>query len=85
MHQKFGDMAYKIPPKRVFAYHPDYINQVLKTNAKNYQKGTTFEPLQVILGNGLVNSEGDTWKNSRRIVGNEFNNINIIPLFRAHD
>ena len=41
---------------------------------KKIKKGTTFEPLKVILENGLVNSERDTWKNSRRIVGNEFNN-----------
>jgi len=74
MHKKYGDIALiKYPQKRVFVYHPDYINQVLKTNAKNYRKGKTFEPLKVILGNGLVNSEGEVWKNSRRIVGNEFN------------
>lgn len=74
MHQRYGDIVLvKYPQKRIFVYHPDYIYKILKENSKNYRKGKAFEPLKLLLGNGLVTSEGDTWKNSRRIIGNEFN------------
>ena len=74
MHERYGDIVLvKYPQKRIFIYHPEYIYQVLKENSKNYRKGKAFEPLKFLLGNGLVTSEGETWKNSRRIIGNEFN------------
>ncbi len=81
MHQRFGDIVLvKYPQKRVFVYHPDYIHYILKENSKNYGKGKAFEPLKFLLGNGLVTSEGDIWKNSRRIIGNEFNSKAIIKF-----
>ncbi len=74
MHDRYGDIVLvKYPQKRIFIYHPNDIYKILKDNSKNYRKGVAFEPLKLLLGNGLVTSEGDTWKNSRRIVGNEFN------------
>ena len=81
MHKRYGDIVLlKYPQKRIFVYHPEYIYQILKENSKNYRKGKGFEPLRILLGNGLVTSDGDTWKNSRRIVGNEFNSKSIIKL-----
>ena len=81
MHKRYGDIVLlKYPQKRIFVYHPEYIYQILKENSKNYRKGKGFEPLRILLGNGLVTSDGDTWKNSRRIVGNEFNSKSIIKF-----
>ncbi|MFN6946577.1 MAG: cytochrome P450 [Cytophagaceae bacterium] len=46
---------------------PEYIEHVMVKNNKNYKKGRSYEPLKLILGNGLLTSEGDFWKRQRRI------------------
>ncbi len=48
--------------------HPDAVRHVLVDNQKNYDKQTPgFDNLRVILGNGLVTSEGAFWRRQRRI------------------
>ena len=48
--------------------HPKLVEHVLVTNVKNYVKQTRgYEMLRVVLGNGLVTSEGTFWKRQRRI------------------
>ncbi len=85
LHKKYGDIVYlKYPQKVIFGFHPEIVNYILKENSKNFKKGKRFQPLSSLLGNGLVISEGDIWKKSRRIVGNEFNPKAIkrfVPLF----
>ncbi len=47
---------------------PMLAQHVLVTNVKNYVKQTrAYEMLRMVLGNGLVTSEGDFWKRQRRI------------------
>ena len=41
---------------------PDEIQQVLQSHHKNYHKSPFYEQLKLALGNGLLNSEGDFWK-----------------------
>ena len=48
--------------------HPDHVRHVLVDNQKNYDKETPgFDQLRIILGNGLLTSEGAFWKRQRRI------------------
>ena len=48
--------------------HPRFVQHVLVTNSKNYVKQTRgYEMLRMVLGNGLVTSEGTFWKRQRRI------------------
>lgn len=48
--------------------HPKFVQHVLVTNSRNYVKQTRgYEMLRLVLGNGLVTSEGDFWKRQRRI------------------
>ena len=48
--------------------HPSLVNHVLVTNPKNYVKQTRgYEMLRMVLGNGLVTSDGAFWKRQRRI------------------
>lgn len=42
--------------------------QVLITNQDNYRKGLEYELLRVVLGEGLLTSEGETWRKQRRLV-----------------
>lgn len=47
--------------------HPELAQYVLQENHKNYLKGDAYEVLALLLGNGLINSEGDFWKRQRRL------------------
>src|SRR6266571_1210926 len=57
---------------RVEAYgvfHPDGAQQVLAGNADNYGKtDDVYEEVRILLGNGLLTSEGDVWKRQKRLV-----------------
>jgi len=49
-------------------FSPAGAQQVLAENNKNYGKQTRgFKNLRYVLGNGLLTSEGETWKRQRRI------------------
>jgi len=59
--------------------HPDYIDEVLVANARNFHKNRTtrMRPLNLLLGNGLVSSEGDFWKRQRRLAQPAFHRDRI--------
>jgi cytochrome P450 len=50
-----------------FAYH------VLVENWQNYVKGRFIERVALLLGNGLMVSEGEVWKRQRRMIQPSFN------------
>ena len=59
----------------VIIRHPDHVQHVLQTNRSNYPKRTrVLDRLGLVLGQGLVNSEGELWRQQRR---------RIQPFFHA--
>jgi cytochrome P450 len=49
--------------------HPDHLHDVLVANASSFAKThTAFQALGRVLGEGLLTSDGDTWKRQRRLV-----------------
>ncbi|HYO13783.1 MAG TPA: cytochrome P450 [Thermoanaerobaculia bacterium] len=48
--------------------HPRDIEHVLKTNHRNYTKGTNFKLIKSFAGEGLFLSEGDFWRSQRKLV-----------------
>ena len=72
--QRYGD-AYFVdsadgsqPGLYVFR-HPDHVEQVLVTKARSFSKQhSAFRTIGQVLGNGLLNSDGDTWRRQRRLV-----------------
>jgi len=49
--------------------HPDHVGQVLVHNNTNYVKGEQFQRLLgPLLGNGILNSEGEEWRRNRHLV-----------------
>jgi cytochrome P450 len=69
LHERFGDL-YRVysPGRRRYAYvvrHPDDVKRVLVSNHGNYIKGFGLDRVKVLLGNGLVTSEGDFWRSQR--------------------
>jgi cytochrome P450 len=45
--------------------HPDDVKRVLVSNHRNYTKGTGLDRVRILLGNGIMTSEGELWKRQR--------------------
>ena len=70
--ERFGDLYRVFSPTRgVYNYvinHPDDIKQVLLSNHRNYTKGEGMDRVKILLGNGIMTSEGDFWRRQRRMM-----------------
>ncbi len=65
---------------------PDDIRRVLLTNRTNYVKGAGLERVRVLLGNGLIVSDGELWARQRRLIQPAFQgNVNrsFAPLVQS--
>ena len=59
---------------------PEYAYHVLVVNWQNYVKGRIIERVALLLGNGLMVSEGEFWKQQRRMIQPMFNYESFGPL-----
>jgi len=48
--------------------NPADIKRVLVTNHRNYTKGVGLDRVKILLGNGIMTSEGATWRRQRRMI-----------------
>src|SRR3984957_18194674 len=73
---RFGDIYRVFAPARgVYHYvinHPDDIKRVLLSNHRNYTKGEGMDRVKILLGNGIMTSEGDFWRRQRRMMQPSF-------------
>lgn len=62
-----------------FLYHPDDIEYVVSSNAKNFFKAMSLRSnfFHRLVGNGLLTSEGETWKRQRRLAQPAFHRQRI--------
>jgi cytochrome P450 len=83
---QYGDIYRVFAPARgVFNYvinHPDDIKRVLLSNHRNYTKGEGMDRVKILLGNGIMTSEGDFWRRQRRMMQPGFHR-RIIDQFTA--
>ncbi|MEX2589464.1 MAG: cytochrome P450, partial [Chitinophagales bacterium] len=78
------ESVYKVsnPLRKVYvAHHPDAIKHVLQDNNKNYHKSFAYRILKILLGNGLLTSEGDFWRKQRRLAQPAFHRQRLANLF----
>ncbi|HXY75911.1 MAG TPA: cytochrome P450 [Steroidobacteraceae bacterium] len=57
-----------VPTRRSYTYvihHPDDIKRVLVSNHRNYTKGLGLDRVKILLGKGIMTSEGELWKRQR--------------------
>jgi enediyne biosynthesis protein E7 len=70
--RRFGDVFQVQTAGRANAIwvvsHPDDVKRVLVSNQANYTKGTGLERVKMLLGNGLIVSEGAFWRRQRRMI-----------------
>ena len=62
--------------------HPDYVDHVLRVNWQNYRKGQAIKRIGMLLGNGLMVSEGELWKKQRQMIQPSFHDESIGRLTR---
>jgi cytochrome P450 len=66
---KYGGIA-RIPIRGKFLYlvsDPDLLHELLVTHRQSYTKNTRYHHMKVLVGQGLLLSEGDEWKRQRLI------------------
>ncbi len=83
--QQYGD-CYRVPSvsRDADTYvinHPDWVRRVLVSNHRNYIKGVGIERVRVLLGNGLMASEGERWRRQRRMLQPGFHKPRIASFF----
>jgi cytochrome P450 len=66
---RLGDI-YRVyaPGRKAYTYvitHPDDVKRVLVANHRNYTKGIGLDRVKILLGMGLMTSEGELWKRQR--------------------
>jgi cytochrome P450 len=68
--EQFGDIYQSSLYGRLFyvVSHPDYADHVLRKNWRNYKKGLAIKQVALLLGTGLMVSEGELWKRQRRMI-----------------
>jgi len=80
----YGDICQiSSPTRRSTSYlinHPDYIKHVLVKNNANYTKGVGFERVKLLLGNGIIVSDGPFWRRQRRMIQPAFDRRLIAAL-----
>jgi enediyne biosynthesis protein E7 len=69
---QYGDafrMYASVTGARIYVFsHPDHVRRVLVDNHQNYTKGIGIERVGILLGKGIMVSEGDQWRRQRRMI-----------------
>lgn len=77
---EYGDIAYfRLGAQHVFLVNePEYIRQILVTNQNNFTKSRALQRAKVLLGEGLLTSEGGFHLRQRRLVQPAFHRPRLI-------
>jgi cytochrome P450 len=84
LSEEYGDIAhYKIGPNHiVFLNHPDYIREVLVVQNDNFVKERTVRRSKMLLGEGMITSEGAEHRTQRQVAQPAFHRQRI-PEYAA--
>jgi enediyne biosynthesis protein E7 len=82
--QRHGDLFRVEPVKGTravhVASHPDHVQRLLVANRANYVKGRGFERVRMLLGNGLIVSDGEHWLKQRKLCQPAFHKSKVAAL-----
>ena len=69
---RYGDYCLIKPVSRakntILINDPDGVKTILVKNHENYEKGPGFERVKMLLGNGIIVSDGAYWRKQRRMI-----------------
>jgi cytochrome P450 len=83
---RYGDI-YRVfaPGRKSYTFvinHPDDVKRVLVGNHRNYTKGVGLDRVKILLGNGIMTSEGELWRRQRYMMQPMFHR-RVITEFAA--
>ena len=84
--EDFGDMVALTRQNGRLAYFINdafEVRRILARRHAKYRKGPGFERVKMLLGNGLIVSDGDVWRRSRRMIQPAFSRQNVHRLLAA--
>jgi cytochrome P450 len=83
--EQYGDMFYyRAGWLHVYYFnHPDLVEYVLVRNPHNFVKGPVFRKAGLILGEGLITSDGEHWRRQRRLSQPGFTRDHIVEYSRC--
>jgi len=72
--REFGDLCHvKLGPLHLYiVVKPEHVHHVLVRNPDNYIKGNGYNGFRLLVGQGLVTSDGDLWRQQRRLIQPSF-------------
>jgi cytochrome P450 len=75
MKEQHGDaMQLRFGHQSLYLFlNPDYNREILVDKADQFIKGKQYDPLRILLGNGLLTSIGKDWSKQRRMLNPLFN------------
>lgn len=85
LQQQYGNIFSVNSSKNITSYFindPTLIKALLIKKHSNYRKGPGFERIKMLLGNGLIVSDGDTWRRARTMIQPTFARQNIHKLIQ---
>ena len=83
LHREYGDMVSMVKPNGRLAYFVNdgvEVRRILARRHSKYHKGPGFERVKMLLGNGLIVSDGDVWRRSRTMIQPAFSRQNVHRL-----
>ncbi|HEU4559218.1 MAG TPA: cytochrome P450 [Longimicrobium sp.] len=82
VHREHGDVSrWRFGPRRVYMLaHPELVREVMVTHHKNFIKSKALQRARVILGEGLLTSEGEHHLRQRRLAQPAFHRERIAAL-----
>ncbi len=77
-------MQYRFGPYRfVVLSDPEAVQHVYVRHHRNYVKSRSYDGLRLVMGNGLVTSEGDFWRRQRKLSQPAFHRKRLEGLTQA--
>jgi cytochrome P450 len=86
LQHEYGDMVGITKPNGRLAYFVNdaaEVRRILTRRHSKYHKGPGFERVKMLLGNGLIVSDGDVWRRSRRMIQPAFSRQNVHRLMKV--
>lgn len=85
MAAQYGDIAMARLGQRavVLLDHPDHVRELLVTQQKRFRKSRTLRRARVLLGDGLLTSEGELHLRQRRLIQPAFHHERIAAYART--
>ena len=86
LQRDYGDIVSIEKPSGRLAYFindPSEVRRILVRRHTRYVKGPGFERVKMLLGNGLIVSDGDVWRRSRTMIQPAFKVQNVHRLMKV--